>query len=80
MGLVDDWNASRQDRTHMEHGERVASVESEIEGSMRGGPLAWLTGRDDPEADTADDERGGGFLGWLFGTPEAQAEDEERER
>lgn len=78
MGLVDEWNASREERTGMAHGERVASVESGIGASMRGGPLAWLADRDDPEAEASDEERGG-WLSWLFGEPEAEAEDEECE-
>lgn len=49
-GLVDAWEDSRQERTWMRHGERVASIENEIEGSMRPRRfLDWLLDRDEPE-------------------------------
>lgn len=51
-GLVDAWEDSRQERTGMRHGERVASIEHAIEGSMRPSRvLDWLLDRDDPEHD-----------------------------
>ena len=45
--LVDAWDNSREERTGMRHGERVASIEDELGASMTSGRvLRWLLGLD----------------------------------
>lgn len=58
-GLVDGWNKSRQERTHMTPGERVHSIEGALKGRMpTHRHLDWLLPARIPrERDDQDRER-----------------------